>query len=321
MILELTNISVNYRRPDKSLVTAVDGVSLTLNKGEILGLVGESGCGKSTLGRAAVGILPVAQGEVSFNGGEVKSMARGARAVNLRQLQLVFQDPFSSLNPRRKVGDQLSDGLINLGKSKDEALEKGALLLEKVGLSRSALAKFPHEFSGGQRQRIAIARALVVEPLAIVADEPISALDASAQAQVANLLVELVRETQMGMIFISHDLSVVRQISDRTAVMYLGKIVEVGATDEIWNNPAHPYTRALINAIPLADGSGIIPAELIGDVPDPRFPPTGCRFHPRCSVAIEKCKTQKPILFSVQSKNERQVSCHLQTENSAISIL
>jgi oligopeptide/dipeptide ABC transporter ATP-binding protein len=161
----------------------------------------------------------------------------------------------------------------------------------------------------------------VVEPLAIVADEPISALDASAQAQVANLLVELVRETQMGMIFISHDLSVVRQISDRTAVMYLGKIVEVGATDEIWNNPAHPYTRALINAIPLADGSGIIPAELIGDVPDPRFPPTGCRFHPRCSVAIEKCKTQKPILFSVQSKNERQVSCHLQTENSAISIL
>jgi oligopeptide/dipeptide ABC transporter ATP-binding protein len=321
MILELTNISVNYRRPDKSLVTAVDGVSLTLNKSEILGLVGESGCGKSTLGRAAVGILPVAQGEVSFNGGEVKSMARGARAVNLRQLQLVFQDPFSSLNPRRKVGDQLSDGLINLGKSKDEALEKGALLLEKVGLSRSALAKFPHEFSGGQRQRIAIARALVVEPLAIVADEPISALDASAQAQVANLLVELVRETQMGMIFISHDLSVVRQISDRTAVMYLGKIVEVGATDEIWNNPAHPYTRALINAIPLADGSGIIPAELIGDVPDPRFPPTGCRFHPRCSVAIEKCKTQKPILFSVQSKNERQVSCHLQTENSAISIL
>jgi ABC-type dipeptide/oligopeptide/nickel transport system ATPase subunit len=143
MILELTNISVNYRRPDKSLVTAVDGVSLTLNKSEILGLVGESGCGKSTLGRAAVGILPVAQGEVSFNGGEVKSMARGARAVNLRQLQLVFQDPFSSLNPRRKVGDQLSDGLINLGKSKDEALEKGALLLEKVGLSRSALAKFP----------------------------------------------------------------------------------------------------------------------------------------------------------------------------------
>lgn len=321
MILELTDVSVNYRRPDKSLVTAVDGVSLTLNKGEILGLVGESGCGKSTLGRAAVGILPVAQGAVSFNGGLVKAMERGARAVNLRQLQLVFQDPFSSLNPRRKVGDQLSDGLINLGKSKDEAVEKGALLLEKVGLSRSALTKYPHEFSGGQRQRIAIARALVVEPLAIVADEPISALDASAQAQVANLLVELVRETQMGMIFISHDLSVVRQISDRTAVMYLGKIVEVGATDEIWNNPAHPYTRALINAIPLADGSGVIPAELFGDVPDPRFPPTGCRFHPRCSLAIGKCKTKKPVLFSVLSKSDRQVSCHLQTENSAISIL
>ena len=321
MILELTNISVNYHRADKSLVTAVDDVSLTLNSGEILGLVGESGCGKSTLGRAAVGILPVAQGVVSFNGGDVKPMARGARAVNLRQLQLVFQDPFSSLNPRRKVGEQLSDGLLNLGKSKEEAQEKSALLLEKVGLSRSALTKFPHEFSGGQRQRIAIARALVVEPLAIVADEPISALDASAQAQVANLLVELVRETQMGMIFISHDLSVVRQISDRTAVMYLGKIIEIGATDEIWNNPAHPYTRALINAIPLADGSGKIPAELIGDVPDPRFPPTGCRFHPRCPVAIEKCKTQKPKLISVQSKSDRQVSCHLQSENLPISTL
>ena len=321
MILELTNISVNYHRADKSLVTAVDEVSLTLNSGEILGLVGESGCGKSTLGRAAVGILPVAQGVVSFNGGDVKPMARGARAVNLRQLQLVFQDPFSSLNPRRKVGEQLSDGLLNLGKSKEEAQEKSALLLEKVGLSRSALTKFPHEFSGGQRQRIAIARALVVEPLAIVADEPISALDASAQAQVANLLVELVRETQMGMIFISHDLSVVRQISDRTAVMYLGKIIEIGATDEIWNNPAHPYTRALINAIPLADGSGKIPAELIGDVPDPRFPPTGCRFHPRCPVAKEKCKTQIPELFSVQSKSERQVSCHLQSENLPISTL
>ncbi len=321
MILELSNVSVTYQRVDKSRVTAVDDVSLTLNRGEILGLVGESGCGKSTLGRAAVGILPVAQGTVSFNGGKVKAMARGARAVNLRQLQLVFQDPFSSLNPRRKVGEQLSDGLINLGKGREEAQEKSAQLLEKVGLSRSALTKFPHEFSGGQRQRIAIARALVVEPLAIVADEPISALDASAQAQVANLLVELVRETQMGMIFISHDLSVIRQISDRTAVMYLGKIIEVGATNEIWNNPAHPYTRALINAIPLADGSGIIPSELVGDVPDPRFPPPGCRFHPRCPVAIDMCKTQKPALISVQSKSRRQVSCHLQKENSPISVL
>ena len=296
-ILELKDIVVQYRRPDRKIITAVAGVNLTLHRGEILGLVGESGCGKSTLGKAVVGILPVAAGEVQFDSHNVEPLARKSRPLNLRRLQLIFQDPYSSLNPRRKIGDQLIDGLLNSGVAEDVAREKSSALLERVGLSRSALDRYTHQFSGGQRQRIAIARALSLEPQVIVADEPISALDASAQAQVANLLVELVEEFDMAMIFISHDLSVVRQISDRTAVMYLGKIVEVAKTQELWSNPQHPYTKALIAAIPKPDGNGLLPLELPGDVPDPRLPPNGCRFHPRCPIAISQCSTQEPQLI------------------------
>ena len=185
---------------------------------------------------------------------------------------------------------------MNYGVDAEEARESSAKLLERVGLSRSTLSKYTHQFSGGQRQRIAIARALTLQPEVIIADEPISALDASAQAQVANLLVELVQELGMSMIFISHDLSVVRQISDRTAVMYLGKLVEVASTHEIWDSPRHPYTKALIAAIPKPDGEGFLPLELPGDVPDPRLPPTGCRFHPRCPIAISACSTQEPVM-------------------------
>ena len=310
-ILNLKDVTVTYKRADRSKLTAVSGVNLTLNKGEILGLVGESGCGKSTLGKAAVGILPTSGGEISFNGTKVEPLNRSMRSRELLKLQLIFQDPYSSLNPRRKIGDQLIDGLLNYGVGAEEARESSAKLLERVGLSRSTLTKYTHQFSGGQRQRIAIARALTLQPEVIIADEPISALDASAQAQVANLLVELVQELGMSMIFISHDLSVVRQISDRTAVMYLGKLVEVASTQEIWESPQHPYTKALIQAIPKPDGKGFMPLELPGDVPDPRLPPTGCRFHPRCPVAISACSAQEPAMAET---NGRWNACLLNNE-------
>ena len=310
-ILNLKDVTVTYKRADRSKLTAVSGVNLALNKGEILGLVGESGCGKSTLGKAAVGILPTSGGEISFNGTKVEPLNRSMRSRELLKLQLIFQDPYSSLNPRRKIGDQLIDGLLNYGVGAEEARESSAKLLERVGLSRSTLAKYTHQFSGGQRQRIAIARALTLQPEVIIADEPISALDASAQAQVANLLVELVQELGMSMIFISHDLSVVRQISDRTAVMYLGKLVEVASTQEIWESPQHPYTKALIQAIPKPDGKGFMPLELPGDVPDPRLPPTGCRFHPRCPVAISACSAQEPAMAET---NRRWSACLLNNE-------
>jgi oligopeptide/dipeptide ABC transporter ATP-binding protein len=309
-ILNVKNVVVEYDRlGDK--VRAVAGVDLTLKSGEILGLVGESGCGKSTLGKAIVGILKTAQGEIIFDGEKVKKLTRGQRPKHFRNLQMVFQDPYGSLNPRRKIGAQIADGLVVAGTSKKEAIEKAGDLLEKVGLPRNAVDRFPHQFSGGQRQRISIARALAASPTAIVADEPISALDTSSQAQVANLLVSLVEEYQMGMVFISHDLSIVRRISDRVAVMYLGKIVEIGTVDQIWNNPSHPYTRALISAIPHADGSSFMPQDLPGDVPNPLSPPDGCRFHPRCPLAKEECKKIEPNFRTLG--DGRSVACVLQT--------
>ena len=309
-ILNIKNVSVEYDRHGRK-VRAVAGVDLTLNSGEILGLVGESGCGKSTLGKAIVGILAPVTGEVVFDGEKVKKLTRGKRPEHFRNLQMIFQDPYGSLNPRRKIGVQIADGLIVAGMSKKLALLKAADLLEKVGLPRNAVDRFAHQFSGGQRQRISIARALAAAPTAIIADEPISALDTSSQAQVANLLVNLVDEFDMGMVFISHDLSIVRRISDRVAVMYLGKIVEVGTVDQIWNNPSHPYTRALISAIPHADGTSFMPQDLPGDVPNPMSPPSGCRFHPRCPLAKEECKTQEPGLRKLG--DGRDVACVLQT--------
>lgn len=309
MILEVKNLSVTYRRQDGAHITAVNSVDLSLDRGEVLGLVGESGCGKSTLGKAIMGIVPAASGTISFKDNLVEPLGRGSRPEPLRALQLIFQDPYSSLNPRRKIGDQLIDGLINQGDNEKSARQFSAHLLERVGLSASALEKYTHQFSGGQRQRIAIARALSVKPEVIIADEPISALDASAQAQVSNLLLELTKEFNLGLIFISHDLSVVRQITDRTAVMYFGEIVEIGDTEVIWNSPAHPYTKALIEAVPKPDGKGSLPVELSGDVPDPRFPPTGCRFNPRCKFRIDKCTSEAPQLFSINKS--QTVSCFL----------
>ncbi|MFZ9774296.1 MAG: ABC transporter ATP-binding protein [Candidatus Nanopelagicaceae bacterium] len=308
-IVEVKNLAVEYTRGDQK-VRAVAGVDLSVGAGEILGLVGESGCGKSTLGKAIVGILQGAEGEVTFDGQPVTKIGRGQRDAHFRNLQMIFQDPYGSLNPRRKIGDQIADGPRIGGVSKGEAIEKAASLLERVGLPRNAVERYPHQFSGGQRQRIAIARALAISPKVIIADEPISALDTSSQAAVANLLVNLVEEFQMGLIFISHDLSIVRRISDRVAVMYLGKIVETGKTEEIWNSPAHPYTKALMSAIPHADGKAFIPLDLPGDVPNPAYPPSGCRFHPRCPLAKSECGVIEPMQISLN--DGRKVSCILQ---------
>lgn len=313
-IVEVKNLAVEYTRGDQK-VRAVAGVDLSVGAGEILGLVGESGCGKSTLGKAIVGILQGAEGEVTFDGQAVTKIGRGQRDAHFRNLQMIFQDPYGSLNPRRKIGDQIADGPRIGGVSKGDALEKAASLLERVGLPRNAVERYPHQFSGGQRQRIAIARALAISPKVIIADEPISALDTSSQAAVANLLVNLVEEFQMGLIFISHDLSIVRRISDRVAVMYLGKIVETGKTEEIWNSPAHPYTKALMSAIPHADGKAFIPLDLPGDVPNPAYPPSGCRFHPRCPLAKSECGVNEPMQIALQGG--RKVSCILQDAGSS----
>lgn len=318
LVLDLKDLAVEYTRGDLK-VRAVAGVDLQLGAGEILGLVGESGCGKSTLGKAAVGILDRAEGDVIFDGKSVTKIGRGKRDPHFLSLQMIFQDPYGSLNPRRKIGEQIADGPVIQGMSRSDGIEKAKSLLERVGLPANAVDRFPHQFSGGQRQRIAIARALAINPRVIVADEPISALDTSSQAAVANLLVNLVEEFKMGMIFISHDLSIVRRISDRVAVMYLGKIVETGKTEEIWNSPSHPYTKALMSAIPHADGKAFMPLDLPGDVPNPAYPPTGCRFHPRCPMAMASCATEVPRQIALA--DGRKVSCVLQEEGAAVKKL
>ena len=301
-LLQLEGLDVSYPRRGQPPVRAVVGASLTVGKGEIVGLVGESGCGKSTLGRAAVGLVAPSAGEVRYRGQPVQALWRGARPSEFRSLQMVFQDPYSSLNPRRRVGRQIADAIrLGTGARIDDgaAATRVAELLERVGLTPAISHRYPHEFSGGQCQRIAIARVLATEPSCVVADEPISSLDASAQAQVANLLAGIVAESGLGMLFISHDLSVVRKIADRTVVMYFGRIVESGTTDRIWAEPAHPYTRGLIGAIPEPGAGSALPSELKGDIPDPARPPSGCRFHPRCPVAMERCRDEDPPAVEV----------------------
>ncbi|WP_131742052.1 oligopeptide/dipeptide ABC transporter ATP-binding protein [Actinomadura roseirufa] len=286
-LLTVDDLVVDHRSPDRPPVRAVAGVDLTVAPGEVVGLVGESGCGKSTLARAICGIVRPSGGSIGFEGRPVTPLGLRRRDPALTRIQMVFQDPFASLNPRRRIGRQIADGLAEGGPTPGE-------LLERVGLPPAMADRYPHEFSGGQRQRIAIARALAARPALLIGDEPISALDASAQAQVAGLMRTLTVESGAGLLFISHDLSVVRMIADRIAVMYLGKIVETGRTDEIWADPKHPYTRALLGAVPVPDGAGTLPAELPGDVPDPAAPPSGCRFHPRCPHAMDICSTREP---------------------------
>jgi oligopeptide/dipeptide ABC transporter ATP-binding protein len=310
-VLELRDVEVSYERRRRESVLAVAGASLTVERGQIVGLVGESGCGKSSLARAAVGLVAPTAGSVLFEGREVTPLTRRARPKDLARLQMVFQNPYSSLNPRRKVGSQLADALVVLDLvPRSLRRARVAELLEVVGLPAGAAGRYPHQFSGGQRQRIAVARALAADPSVIVLDEPLASLDASAQAQVANLLVSLSRELSLSLLLISHDLAVVRHVADVVSVMYLGVMVETVPTRPLWDLPLHPYTEALIAAVPRADGSGVLPEALPGEVPDPARPPSGCRFHPRCPYAFDRCPGEEPALVTVDE--QRAAACWLQ---------
>jgi peptide/nickel transport system ATP-binding protein len=305
--LELRDVVVEY----EGEVRAVAGASLEVDRGRIVGLVGESGCGKSTLARAAVGMVAATAGTVRFEGSDVRPLTRRARPRDLARLQMVFQNPFSSLNPRRRVGEQIAEPLTTLGLApRGQRAGRVGELLEQVGLPPAAARGYPHQFSGGQRQRIAIARALAASPSVIILDEPLASLDASAQAQVANLLVRLAGELELGLLLISHDLAIVRHVAHTVAVMYLGQIVERAPTDELWAQPLHPYTEALIGAVPRADGEGTLPEALPGEVPDPARPPSGCRFHPRCPYTPERALSEEPPLEPVAPG--RSVACWLQ---------
>ncbi len=290
-------------------VHAVDNVSLLIRQGEVLGLVGESGCGKSTLGRVIAGIHPPTSGTATIDGKAIMSAGRKPVKATTR-IQMIFQDPFASLDPRIRIGETIAEGPIAHGLvSKDKAQADVQEWLEKVGLSADAASRFPHQFSGGQRQRIAIARALAMRPDVLICDEPVASLDVSIQAQIINLFLKLRRELGLTMLFISHDLGIVRHISDRIAVMYLGRIVETGATSEVYANPRHPYTRALLDSVPkLVTGADELVSfkPILGELPSPLSPPPGCHFHLRCPRMQNRCRTEVPQLDSQATS----VACH-----------
>jgi peptide/nickel transport system ATP-binding protein len=316
-LLELRDVEVTYQRADGTPVPGVAGVSLEVEAGEIVGLVGETGCGKTSLARAAVGLLPVTKGSITFDGQPVHVLGRSGRHPRERRLQLVYQNPYDSINPRRRVGSQVADAFAISGAvPRSQRRARVNELLERVGLAASLAQRYPHQLSGGQRQRVAIARALAADPALIILDEPLSSLDASAQAQVANLLVDLARDLRVGMLLISHDLAIVRHVAHRTAVMYLGLIVETAPTGELWQAPMHPYTEALISAIPRADGAGRLPVALAGEIPDPARPPSGCRFHPRCPYVMERCGTEVPALLA--RGPARTAACWLDREPASV---
>ena len=316
ILLETKNLSKYFtgkkgllnRQPAQ--VKAVDHVSLTVNKGETLGLVGESGCGKSTLGRTILRLIPATEGQVLYNGEDILTYDKKKMWEMRRKLQIIFQDPYSSLNPRMTVYDLISAPLevYKIG-TKAERREMVEEILQEVGLDKQYLNRFPHEFSGGQRQRIGIARALILNPKFVVCDEAVSALDVSVRAQVLNLMRNMQQKKNLTYLFISHDLSVVRHISDRIAVMYLGSVAEVAEKAQLYSNPMHPYTKALLSAIPLPDvkkkRQRII---LQGDVPSAYNPPSGCKFHTRCPYATDRCKQEIPVLR--QMEKGHQVACH-----------
>src|SRR6266481_4501999 len=287
-------------RKEIGTVRAVDGINLQLRKGEILGFVGESGCGKSTLASTIMQLVPNTEGTVLLEGRDLSNLPKNSVRAERVNFQMIFQDPYASLNPRMIVFDTLGEAIQTRRKlPKRMLLEKVALLMNSVGLPANQMLRYPHEFSGGQRQRIAIARALAPQPKLIIADEPVSALDVSIQSQILNLILKLCREMELTLIFISHDISVVKYISDRIAVMYLGKLVEVGSAVDVVERQLHPYTRALISAVPIPDpvrGRQRQRIILQGDPPSPIKPPAGCSFHPRCPFAVEKCEMEVPNL-------------------------
>jgi oligopeptide transport system ATP-binding protein len=314
-ILELRDVRTHFPihkgfllRREEGAVRAVDGVTLDVRQGEVLGLVGESGCGKSTLARTILQLVPATSGTITLAGRELGGATLAQMRACRRDLQMIFQDPYASLNPRMTVHAALAEPLLVHGIcGPDEVDQQVAELMATVGLSPRYARKYPHEFSGGQRQRIAIARALSLRPKIVIADEPVSALDVSIQAQILNLLYQLCRRMNLALVFIAHDLSVVRHISDRVAVMYLGKIVELGPAEEVIDRPRHPYTRALVSAIPVPDPvverarQRIV---LAGDPPSPVDPPAGCAFHPRCPYARDVCRQAVPALAACGQGHE-----------------
>jgi oligopeptide/dipeptide ABC transporter ATP-binding protein len=302
-------VQVEGLRVEFGAVQAVAGVDLEIHEGETLGLVGESGCGKSTLGRALLRAVDPAAGRIHYRGQDI-TMLNDGRMRSLRgEMQMVFQDPFGSLNPRRRVADIVAEPLVRArGASRAEAAARVGELLDRVGLGADAGRRRPHEFSGGQRQRIGIARALAPSPRFVVADEPVSALDVFIQAQVVNLLRDLTRDNGLTLLFISHDLGVVRHIADRVAVMYLGQIIEIAARDDFFAAPAHPYGEALLSSVPALHRTRerIV---LTGELPDPANPPSGCRFRTRCRYAVDRCRDEEPALREIA--DGRTVRCHL----------
>ena len=301
VLLSLRDVHVRFNTAN-GIVRAVSGVSLDLAVGETLGLVGESGCGKSTLGKAIMKLVPIAGGEIVVEGVDIATLDREQLANMRRKVQMIFQDPYGSLNPRSTVGRSVAQPLVIAGWKPDATAERVDILLRWVSLPPDAKQRYPHEFSGGQRQRIAIARALALSPKLIICDEPVSALDVSVRAQVINLLEDLKTQFGVSYLFISHDLSVVEHIADRVAVMYLGTLAEVGDRDQIWRNPQHPYTKALLAAAPIADPKIARTRQrtvLQGELPSPLNPPAGCPFHSRCPIAQDRCRLEKPELRPV----------------------
>ena len=309
-LLSLRDVHVSFNTAG-GVVRAVNGVSLELAVGETLGLVGESGCGKSTLGKAILKLVPIAGGEIMVDGVDIAPLDRGQLNEMRRKVQMIFQDPYGSLNPRSTVGRSVAQPLVIAGWNAEATAQRVDTLLGWVGLPSDARQRYPHEFSGGQRQRIGIARALALSPKLIICDEPVSALDVSVRAQVINLLEDLKSRLGVSYLFISHDLSVVEHIADRVAVMYLGTLAEIGGRDQIWRNPQHPYTKALLAAAPIADPkrARTRPRTVLqGELPSPLDPPTGCPFHSRCPIAQDRCKVDKPVLRPVSGGT--RVACH-----------